>query len=82
MVLAQDEEYMITTEERMMSEPDDVQPTFADCKRFLNLSKIAYVAAKDADSKFKVERVEADLKLLKLHGEIIKGLATDEQARN
>ncbi|KAL1209750.1 Nuclear pore complex protein [Cardamine amara subsp. amara] len=82
LALAQDEESVTTTEERTMSEPEDVQPTFADRKRFLNLSKIAYVADKDADSKSKVKRIEADLKLLKLQEEITKALPTDEEARN
>ncbi|KAL1209844.1 Serine/threonine-protein kinase BIK1 [Cardamine amara subsp. amara] len=36
---AQDEQSMKTTEERTMSEPEDVQPTFAVRKRFLNLLK-------------------------------------------
>lgn len=44
LALAQDEESMTATNERTVSESEDVQPTFADRKRFLNLSKIAYVA--------------------------------------
>lgn len=44
LALAQDEESMTTIEERTVPEPEDVQPTFADRKRFLNLSKIAYMA--------------------------------------
>ncbi|KAG2266286.1 hypothetical protein Bca4012_076269 [Brassica carinata] len=66
LALAQDEESMKAIEEGRVSETEDVQPTFAERKRFLNLSKIAYVADKDADSKSKMKRIEADLKLLKL----------------
>lgn len=44
LALAQDEESTTTNEERTMPDPEDAQPTFADRKRFLNLSKIAYVA--------------------------------------
>lgn len=82
---------MSTIEERTVPDSEDVQPTLADRKRFLNLSKIAYMAGmrsylqfffffwfpeiydnyhhvsdKDADSKSKVKRIEADLNLLKL----------------
>ncbi|EOA29575.1 hypothetical protein CARUB_v10012824mg [Capsella rubella] len=71
LALAQDEESMTTIEERTASEPEDLQPTFADRKRFLNLSKIAYVADKDSDSESKVKRIEADLQLLKLQVEIL-----------
>ncbi|XP_010467055.1 PREDICTED: nuclear pore complex protein NUP133 isoform X1 [Camelina sativa] len=81
LALAQDEESMTTIEERTMPEPEDVQPTFADRKRFLNLSKIAYVADKDADSESKVKRIEADIQLLKLQEEITKALPNGE-ARN
>ncbi|KAF8118996.1 hypothetical protein N665_0001s0053 [Sinapis alba] len=82
LALAQDEESMTATNERTVSESEDVQPTFADRKRFLNLSKIAYLADKDADSKSIVERIEADLKLLKLQEELTKALPSDEQTRN
>ena len=44
LALAQDEESMKAIEEGRVSETEDVQPTFAERKRFLNLSKIAYVA--------------------------------------
>ncbi|KAL9298919.1 Nuclear pore complex protein NUP133 [Arabidopsis thaliana] len=81
LALSQDEESMTTVEGRTGPEPEDVQPTFADCKRFLNLSKIAYVADKDADSESKVKRIEADLNLLKLQEEITKALPNGE-ARN
>nr|AAD29053.1 unknown protein [Arabidopsis thaliana] len=81
LALSQDEESMTTVEERTGPEPEDVQPTFADRKRFLNLSKIAYVADKDADSESKVKRIEADLNLLKLQEEITKALPNGE-ARN
>ncbi|KAJ4896910.1 Nuclear pore complex protein NUP133 [Raphanus sativus] len=82
LALAQDEESMTATNERTVSESEDVQPTFADRKRFLNLSKIAYVADKDTDSKSIVKRIEADLKLLKLQEELTKALPSDEQTRN
>ncbi|KAG2298023.1 hypothetical protein Bca4012_009215 [Brassica carinata] len=82
LALAQDEESMTATNERTVSESEDVQPTLADRKRFLNLSKIAYVADKDADSKSIVMRIEADLKLLKLQEELAKALPSDEQTRN
>ncbi|CAN7012144.1 hypothetical protein IGI04_012649 [Brassica rapa subsp. trilocularis] len=82
LALAQDEESMTATNERTVSESEDVQPTFADRKRFLNLSKIAYVADKDVDSKSIVKRIEADLKLLKLQEELTKALPSDEQTRN
>ncbi|KAG7578790.1 Nucleoporin Nup133/Nup155-like N-terminal [Arabidopsis thaliana x Arabidopsis arenosa] len=81
LALAQDEESMTTNEERTIPDPEDAQPTFADRKRFLNLSKIAYVADKDADSESKVKRIEADLNLLKLQEEITKALPNGE-ARN
>ncbi|XP_010412509.1 PREDICTED: nuclear pore complex protein NUP133-like isoform X3 [Camelina sativa] len=78
LALAQDEESMTPIEERAVPEPEDVQPTFADRKRFLNLSKIAYVADKDADSESKVKRIEADIQLLKLQEEITKALPNGE----
>ncbi|CAH2051524.1 unnamed protein product [Thlaspi arvense] len=82
LALAQGEESMTTADERTVSESEDVQPTFADRKRFLNLSKIAYVADKDADSKSKVKRIEADLKLLKLQEEITKAIPSKDGTRN
>ncbi|KAG2307089.1 hypothetical protein Bca4012_083945 [Brassica carinata] len=79
LALANNEESMKAIGEGMVSESEDVQPTFADRKRFLNLSKIAYVADKDVDSKSKMKRIEADLKLLKLQEEITKALPSDEK---
>uniref|UniRef100_A0A1J3JRK3 Nuclear pore complex protein NUP133 n=1 Tax=Noccaea caerulescens TaxID=107243 RepID=A0A1J3JRK3_NOCCA len=81
LALAQDYESMSTIEERTVPDCEDVQPTLADRKRFLNLSKIAYMADKDADSKSKVKRIEADLKLLKLQEEITKALPNDGETR-
>ncbi|KAK3010502.1 hypothetical protein RJ639_011771 [Escallonia herrerae] len=44
----------------------NVQPALVDRRRFLNLSKIAVVAGKDAGYDIKLKRIEADLKILKL----------------
>ncbi|XP_076915342.1 nuclear pore complex protein NUP133-like isoform X1 [Bidens hawaiensis] len=56
-----------------------VEPTLADRRRLLNLSKIAAVAGKGADCDTKLKRVEADLRILKLQQEILKLIPEDEE---
>ncbi|KAJ4730197.1 nuclear pore complex protein [Melia azedarach] len=54
------------------------QSSLTDRRHFLNLAKIAAMAGKDADSGAKVNRIEADLKILKLQEAIIKVLPADD----
>ncbi|XP_019058284.1 PREDICTED: nuclear pore complex protein NUP133 isoform X2 [Tarenaya hassleriana] len=78
LALSQDEESNTTEDERKVPGHGDLKQTVADRRRFLNLSKIAAMADKDADTKSKVKRMEADLKLLKLQEEITKALPDGE----
>ncbi|XP_038713797.1 nuclear pore complex protein NUP133 isoform X1 [Tripterygium wilfordii] len=77
--LSQDDHSFSEAGERADPDLAYATPTLADRRRFLNLSKIAAVAAgKNADWEAKVKRIEADLKILKLQEEIIKLLAADD----
>ncbi|KAL8264476.1 hypothetical protein R6Q59_022606 [Mikania micrantha] len=58
-----------------------VEPTLADRRRLLNLSKIAAVAGKNADYDIKVKRIDADLRILKLQQEILKLVPEDEETQ-
>lgn len=58
-----------------------VEPTLADRRRLLNLSKIAAVAGKNADYDTRLKRIEADLRILKLQQEILKLVPDDEETR-
>ncbi|KAI3755663.1 hypothetical protein L1987_55468 [Smallanthus sonchifolius] len=57
------------------------EPTLADRRRLLNLSKIAAVAGKNADYDIKLKRIEADLRILKLQQEILKLVPEDEETQ-
>ncbi|KAI3804901.1 hypothetical protein L1987_26776 [Smallanthus sonchifolius] len=57
------------------------EPTLADRRRLLNLSKIAAVAGKNADYDTKLKRIEADLRILKLQQEILKLVPEDEETQ-
>ncbi|KAK3031989.1 hypothetical protein RJ639_036194 [Escallonia herrerae] len=57
----------------------NVEPALVDRRRFLNLSKIAVVAGKDADYDIKLKRIEADLKILILQEEILEVLGDEKQ---
>ncbi|PWA97689.1 nucleoporin, Nup133/Nup155-like protein [Artemisia annua] len=59
-----------------------IEPTLADRRRLLNLSKIAAVAGKNADYDTKLKRIEADLKILKLQQEISELLPDDEETQD
>ncbi|GKV18340.1 hypothetical protein SLEP1_g28739 [Rubroshorea leprosula] len=77
--LCQDDDSILTEEDEMDAGHENPQPTLADRRWLLNLSKIAALAGiKDADSEIKVKRIEADLKILKLQEKIMKVLPTDE----
>ncbi|KAK9077399.1 hypothetical protein SSX86_005736 [Deinandra increscens subsp. villosa] len=58
-----------------------IEPTLADRRRLLNLSKIAVVAGKNADYDTQLKRIEADLRILKLQQEILKLVPEDEEAQ-
>nr|GMD33613.1 nuclear pore complex protein NUP133 [Ipomoea batatas] len=55
--------------------------SLSDRKRFLNLSKIAAMAGKDANFETKLKRVDADLRILNLQ-EIILELLPDDEMQN
>lgn len=71
----------ISESEVLESHHPIIEPTLADRKRFLNLSKIAALAGKTADYDKKLKRIEADLKLLKLQEETLKLLPENEETR-
>ncbi|KAJ0052167.1 hypothetical protein Pint_01861 [Pistacia integerrima] len=76
--LSEDDSSLSAAEDDVDTDCVASEPTLSDRRRFLNLSKIAAMAAgKDADSVTKVKRIEADSKILKLQEEIIKVLPAD-----
>lgn len=79
LALSRDESSISATGEQAVTDGIKLEPLLADRKRLLNLSKIAATAGKDADSKTKLKRIEADLKILKLQEEIVQLLPTDEE---
>lgn len=58
-----------------------IEPTLADRRRLLNLSKIAAMAGKNGDYEPKLKRIEADLRILKLQEEIMKLVSDDEETQ-
>lgn len=78
LALSQDESLISTTEDEINSDHANSMLTLTDRRRFLNLSKIAAFAGKDIDSQTKVNRIEADLKILRLQEEIMEVLPKDD----
>lgn len=78
LALSQDETSISEAEETTDHVQNRFITTLADRKRLLNLSKIAIMAGKTTDSETKMKRIEADLKILKLQEEILKGLPANE----
>lgn len=80
--LSQDDDSIVATVEGTESHGAGMEPTLAERKRLLHLSKIAAVAGKNADSDEKLKRIEADLKIMKLQEDILKLLPDDEEKQN
>ncbi|KAJ7960264.1 Nuclear pore complex protein [Quillaja saponaria] len=79
LALTQDKGSITAAEGEGDHEYVNLELKLADRKRLLHLSKIAALAAaKDADSGMKVNRIEADLKILKSQEEIMKLLTLNE----
>lgn len=79
LALSDNEDSVSATEDDEDTDCFAFEPTLSDRRRFLNLSKIAAMAAgKDDDSVTKVKRIEADSKILKLQEKIIEILPADE----
>ncbi|KAJ9551537.1 LOW QUALITY PROTEIN: hypothetical protein OSB04_015582 [Centaurea solstitialis] len=76
-----DGDSLVSEIEEPISYETKVEPTLADRRRLLNLSKIAAVAGKNADYDTKLKRIEADLRILKLQQEILKLLPDDEETQ-
>ncbi|KAI4305655.1 hypothetical protein L6164_029010 [Bauhinia variegata] len=80
LALTQNKQSTSVAEEEGEQEHVNLKLVLADRKYFLHLSKIAaFAAGKDTDSQVKVDRIEADLKILRLQEEIMKLLPTDEE---
>lgn len=76
--LSQEKTSTSTDEEGTELDFGNSELTLAERRRLLNLSKIAAIAGKDADWKVKVERIEADMKILKLQEVITKAACSNE----
>uniref|UniRef100_A0A5B7BVC6 Nucleoporin Nup133/Nup155-like N-terminal domain-containing protein n=1 Tax=Davidia involucrata TaxID=16924 RepID=A0A5B7BVC6_DAVIN len=83
LALSQDDRSTSAAEEGTESCGTVLEPTLAERKRLLNLSKIAAMAAgKHDDYETKLKRIEADLKILKLQEEILKLLPDNEEKQS
>ncbi|KAI8558082.1 hypothetical protein RHMOL_Rhmol04G0061000 [Rhododendron molle] len=79
LALSQDDDSIVAAVEGTESHGAGMEPTLAERKRLLHLSKIAVVAGRNADSDEKLKRIEADLKILKLQEEILNHLTDNEE---
>ncbi|KAF8414232.1 hypothetical protein HHK36_002232 [Tetracentron sinense] len=82
LALSQDESSVSAAEEVSETDHTKSEPTLAERRRLLNLSKIAAMAGRDAEFETRIKRVEADLKILKLQEEIMRRLPDDEEKQN
>ncbi|KAA8524826.1 hypothetical protein F0562_011249 [Nyssa sinensis] len=82
LALSQDDRSTSAAEEGTESCDTLLEPTLAERKRLLNLSKIAAMAGKHDDYETKLKRIEADLKILKLQEEILELLPDNEEKQN
>ncbi|XP_057508385.1 nuclear pore complex protein NUP133 [Actinidia eriantha] len=79
LALSQDDNSIAAAAEGNEPSGIKMEPTLAERKRLLHLSKIAAVAGKNADCDKTLKRIEADLKILKLQEEILQLLPEDEE---
>ncbi|KAL7250062.1 hypothetical protein ACSBR1_012127 [Camellia fascicularis] len=82
LALSQDDNSIAEAVEGTESYGTKMEPTLAERKRFLQLSKIAAVAGENADCDKKLKRIEADLRILKLQEEILELFPDDEEKKN
>ncbi|VFR00784.1 unnamed protein product [Cuscuta campestris] len=75
LALSQDDDRISDMEASYAS---DKRTSLSDRKRFLNLSKIAAMAGRDANFETKVKRIDADLKILNSQEEILRVLPENE----
>ncbi|RAL42791.1 hypothetical protein DM860_009298 [Cuscuta australis] len=76
LALSQDDDRISDMEASYAS---DKRTSLSDRKRFLNLSKIAAMAGRDAHFETKVKRIDADLKILNSQEEILRVLPENER---
>ncbi|XP_077221980.1 nucleoporin, Nup133/Nup155-like protein isoform X2 [Tasmannia lanceolata] len=72
LALSQDDGSALVIDEGSESNHTKCEPSLADRRRLLNLSKIAAMAGMDSGFEMKTRRIEADLHILKLQEEILK----------
>lgn len=77
LALSEDSRSFPATEKETVPDFRKAELTLPDRKRLLLLSKIAAAAGKDADYEAELERIDADLKILKLQEDILKLLPDD-----
>ncbi|XP_059662894.1 nuclear pore complex protein NUP133 [Cornus florida] len=80
--LSQNDTSISKTEEGTDSYDSELEPTLAERKRLLNLSKIAAMAGKNSDYEAKLKRIEADSKILNLQEQILKLFPDNEEKQN
>ncbi|KAF6165635.1 hypothetical protein GIB67_043084, partial [Kingdonia uniflora] len=79
LALSQNDTSALASEESFNPESTKSEPSLAERRRLLNLSKIAAMAARDIEFEIKAKRIEADLKILKLQEEIISLIPDNEE---
>lgn len=77
LALSEDSRSFPATEKETVPDFRKAELTLPDRKRLLLLSKIAAAAGKDAHYEAELERIDADLKILKLQEDILKLLPDD-----
>lgn len=77
LALSEDSRSFPATVKETVPDSGKAELTLPDRKRLLLLSKIAAAAGKDADCEAEGERIDADLKILKLQEDILKLLPDD-----
>ncbi|KAL9243982.1 hypothetical protein vseg_017807 [Gypsophila vaccaria] len=76
-----DRQYISVSDEETETACGKLELTLSDRKRLLYLSKIAAAAGKDASYEEDIERIDADLKLLKTQEDVLHLLPDDERER-
>ncbi|KAL6010258.1 hypothetical protein ACLOJK_000689 [Asimina triloba] len=79
LALSQDDSTFLITDGGSDMSPAKQELSLADRRRFLNLSKIAAAAGRDAGFEPKTSRIDADLQILKLQEKVISSLSHDDQ---
>ncbi|XP_074272833.1 nuclear pore complex protein NUP133 [Silene latifolia] len=82
LALSEDGHFVSAVDEETESASGKSELTLSDRKRFLQLSKIAAAAGKDNSYEEKIERIDADLKILKCQEDVLQLLPDEMETQH